>query len=51
MTTLKDIAADNTPVNWGLIKSNPGKFWKTFGWVAPVVGLGLIWVMTRIMTV
>ena len=51
MTTLKNIAADNTPVNWGLIKNNPGKFWKTFGWVAPVVGLGLIWVMTRIMTV
>ena len=51
MTTLKNIAADNTPVNWGLIKYNPGKFWKTFGWVAPVVGLGLIWVMTRIMTV
>jgi phosphoglycerol transferase len=51
MTTLKDIAAANTPVNWGLIKTNPGKFWKTFGWVAPVVGLGLIWVMTRIMTV
>lgn len=51
MTTLKDIAADNTPVDWGLIKNNPGKFWKTFGWVAPVVGLGLIWVMTRIMTV
>jgi phosphoglycerol transferase len=51
MTTLKDIAAANSPVNWGLIKSNPSKFWKTFGWVAPVVGLGLIWVMTRIMTV
>jgi phosphoglycerol transferase len=51
MTTLKDIARENTPVNWGLIKSNPGKFWQTFGWVAPVVGLGLIWVMTRIMTV
>jgi phosphoglycerol transferase len=51
MTTLKNIAADNTPVNWGLIKSDPGKFWKTFSWVVPVVGLGVIWVMTRIMTV
>jgi phosphoglycerol transferase len=51
MTTLKDITAGNTPVNWGLIKNNPSKFWKTFGWVAPVVGLGVIWVMTRIMTV
>jgi phosphoglycerol transferase len=51
MTTLKNIAADNTPVNWGLIKSDPGKFWKTFGWVVPVVALGVIWVMTRIMTV
>ena len=51
MTTLNNIAADNTPVNWGLIKNDPAKFWKTFGWVAPVVGLGLIWVMTRIMTV
>lgn len=51
MTTLKNISADNTPVNWGLIKSDPGKFWKTFGWVVPVVALGVIWVMTRIMTV
>jgi phosphoglycerol transferase len=51
MTTLKNIAADNTPVNWGLIKSDPSKFWKTFSWVVPVVGLGVIWVMTRIMTV
>ncbi len=51
MTTLKSIAADNTPVNWGLIKSDPSKFWKTFSWVVPVVGLGVIWVMTRIMTV
>ena len=51
MTTLKNIAADNTPVNWGLIKTNPGKFWKTFSWVIPVVALGVIWVMTRIMTV
>ena len=51
MTTLKNTAADNTPVNWGLIKNNPGKFWKTFGWVAPIVALGVIWVMTRIMTV
>jgi phosphoglycerol transferase len=51
MTTLKNIAADNTPVNWGLIKTNPGKFWKTVSWVVPVVALGVIWVMTRIMTV
>ncbi len=51
MTTLEDIAFDNTPVNWGLIKNDPGKFWKTFSWVVPVVGLGVIWVMTRIMTV
>jgi len=51
MTTLKDIAATNPPVNWGLIKKDPGKFWKTFGWVAPIVALGVIWVMTRIMTV
>jgi phosphoglycerol transferase len=51
MTTLKNIATDNSPVNWGLIKTNPGKFWKTFSWVVPVVALGVIWVMTRIMTV
>ena len=51
MTTLKDIASGNTPVNWGLIKSDPGKFWKTFSWVVPVVALCVIWVMTRIMTV
>lgn len=51
MTTSKNIAADNTLVNWGLIKTNPGKFWKTFSWVVPVVALGVIWVMTRIMTV
>jgi len=40
-----------TPVNWGLIKSNPTKFWQTLSWVVPVVGLGVIWVMTRIMDV
>jgi phosphoglycerol transferase len=51
MTTLKDIDSRVTPVNWGLIKSNPTKFWKTFSWVVPVVGLGVIWVMTRIMDV
>ncbi len=51
MTTLKDIDSNVTPVNWGLIKTNPGKFWQTFSWVVPVVGLGVIWVMTRIMTV
>ncbi len=51
MTTLKDIDSKVTPVNWGLIKTNPGKFWQTFSWVVPVVGLGVIWVMTRIMTV
>ncbi len=51
MTTLKDIVPANTRVNWGLIKNDPGKFWKTLSWVVPVVGLGVIWVMTRIMTV
>jgi phosphoglycerol transferase len=51
MTTLKDIDSKITPVNWGLIKSNPTKFWQTLGWVVPVVGLGVIWVMTRIMDV
>ena len=51
MTTLKEITAGNKPVNWGLFKSDPGKFWKTFAWVVPVVALGVIWVMTRIMTV
>ncbi len=51
MTKLKNIASDNTPVNWGLFKNDPGKFWKTFSWVVPVVALGVIWVMTRIMTV
>jgi phosphoglycerol transferase len=47
----KNIAPVITPVNWGLIKSDPAKFWKTFSWVVPVVALGVIWVMTRIMTV
>ena len=51
MTTLKDIDSKIAPVNWGLIKSNPAKFWQTLGWVVPVVGLGVIWVMTRIMEV
>jgi phosphoglycerol transferase len=51
MTTLKDIDSRVTPVNWGLIKSNPTKFWKSLSWVVPVVGLGVIWVMTRIMDV
>jgi phosphoglycerol transferase len=51
MTTLKDIAAKNPSVNWGLIKTNPTKFWQTFAWVVPTVGLGVIWVMTRIMDV
>jgi phosphoglycerol transferase len=51
MSTLNDIASKNTPVNWDLIKTNSTKFWQIFAWVAPTVGLGLIWVMTRIMTV
>jgi phosphoglycerol transferase len=49
MTKLKDLNV--TPVNWGLIKTNPTKFWQTLAWVVPVVGLGVIWVMTRIMDV
>jgi phosphoglycerol transferase len=49
MTKLKD--SNVTPVNWGLIKTNPTKFWQTLAWVVPVVGLGVIWVMTRIMDV
>ena len=51
MTTLKNNDSAVSPVNWGLIKSNPAKFWQTLGWVVPVVGLGVIWVMTRIMDV
>ena len=51
MTAVKDTATKNPPVNWGLIKSDPSKFWRTFGWVFPTVALGVIWVMTRIMTV
>ncbi len=51
MTTLKEIDSKVTPVNWGLFKNDPGKFWKNLSWVVPVVGLGVIWVMTRIMTV
>ena len=51
MTTLKNTDSNVAPVNWGLIKSNPVKFWQTLGWVVPVVGLGVIWVMTRIMDV
>jgi phosphoglycerol transferase len=51
MTTLKDIAAKSPEVNWGLIKTNPTKFWQTSAWVVPTVGLGVIWVMTRIMDV
>lgn len=27
--------AENSPVNWKLIKENPKKFWQTFAWVAP----------------
>jgi phosphoglycerol transferase len=49
MTNLKD--SNVTPVNWALIKTNPTKFWQTLAWVVPVVGLGVIWVMTRIMDV
>jgi phosphoglycerol transferase len=51
MTTINDLTAKNTPVRWDLIKSNPTKFWQTFAWVVPTAGLGLIWVMTRILDV
>lgn len=27
--------AENSPVNWKLIKENPTKFWQTFAWVVP----------------
>lgn len=35
-------------VNFSLWRTNPAKFWKIASWVLPTIGLGLIWVASRI---
>lgn len=35
-------------VNFSMWRNNPAKFWKIAGWLVPTIGLGLIWVATRI---